>query len=127
MITYGLSAAARFVKSPPFDTIRTYTRTYILHIQDTEGKHVSCSTRVSNELGAGNTGRAKDAMAVTLKLSFILGIAFVLALASGHNLWAGLFTQSRTVIKDFASLTPFLAISITVDSAQGVLSGKIGA
>ncbi|KAK4768730.1 hypothetical protein SAY87_003871 [Trapa incisa] len=81
------------------------------------------STRISNELGAGNTHQAKKAIAVTLKLSVILAITFVLALSFGHNLWASLFSESRTIIDNFASLTPFLAISITLDSIAGVLSG----
>lgn len=80
-------------------------------------------TRVSNELGAGNPDRAKHAMAVTLKLSLFLALIVVLALGFGHNIWAGLFSDSSTVIESFASLTPFLLISIVFDSIQGVLSG----
>lgn len=78
---------------------------------------------MSNELGAGKAGRAKNAMAVTLKLSILLAVAFVLALALGHNIWAGLFSDSSSIITEFGSMTPLLAISITLDSVQGVLSG----
>ncbi|TXG67035.1 hypothetical protein EZV62_008310 [Acer yangbiense] len=101
MITYGLSAAAREIEN-----------LYML----------IDSTRVSNELGSGNLGRAKSAMLVTLKLSVLLALTFVLALAFGHNIWAGFFSDSPEIIEKFASLTPFLAISITFDSVQGVLS-----
>ncbi|OWM76840.1 protein DETOXIFICATION 19-like [Punica granatum] len=89
----------------------------------TYGLSSAASTRVSNELGAGNVDQAKNAMAMTLKFSIMLAITFVLALAFGHNLWAGLFSGSSTIIKEFASMTPFVAISITLDSIQGVLSG----
>ncbi|KAL6283895.1 hypothetical protein ACE6H2_014824 [Prunus campanulata] len=89
----------------------------------TYGLSAAASTRVSNELGAGNPDKAKKAMAVTLKLSVLLGLLVVLALAFGHNIWAGLFSDSSAIIKLFASMTPFLAISIMVDSVQGVLSG----
>ncbi|KAK9907209.1 hypothetical protein M0R45_002211 [Rubus argutus] len=89
----------------------------------TYGLSAAASTRVSNELGAGNPDRAKNAMAVTLKLSVLLGFLVVLALALGHNIWAGFFSDSPAIIEEFASMTPFLAISIMLDSVQGVLSG----
>ncbi|KAF8024078.1 hypothetical protein BT93_F1323 [Corymbia citriodora subsp. variegata] len=89
----------------------------------TYGLSATASTRVSNELGAGNADRAKNAMSVTLKLSILLAVAFVLALAFGHNVWAGLFSDSSSIIAEFGSMTPLLAISITLDSVQGVLSG----
>jgi MATE family multidrug resistance protein len=81
------------------------------------------STRVSNELGAGQPERAKHAMGVTLKLSLLLGICFVLMLLFGHNIWIQLFSNSAIMKKEFASITPLLAISILLDSIQGVLSG----
>ncbi|GFS34655.1 MATE efflux family protein [Actinidia rufa] len=89
----------------------------------TYGLSAAASTRVSNELGAGNPDGAKHAMGVTLKLSLLLGLVVVLALGLGHNIWAGFFSDSSTIIKKFASLTPFLVVSILFDSFQGVLSG----
>ena len=80
------------------------------------------STRVSNEFGAGNIDKAKSAMAVSLKLTVLLALIVVSTLAFGHNIWAGFFSDSREIIKEFASLTPFLAISIAFDSVQNVLS-----
>ena len=81
------------------------------------------STRVSNELGAGNIDKAKKAVKVTLMLSILLGVTFLLLLGIGHNLWAGLFSNSKTVISAFASMTPLLIGSVVLDSTQGVLSG----
>ncbi|XP_057968585.1 protein DETOXIFICATION 19-like isoform X2 [Malania oleifera] len=89
----------------------------------TYGLSAAASTRVSNELGAGHPDRAKTAMAVTLKLSFLLALAVVLALVFGHNIWAGFFSDTAVIIKSYASMTPFLAVSIIFDSVQGVLSG----
>ncbi|KAK9209192.1 hypothetical protein WN944_001556 [Citrus x changshan-huyou] len=60
---------------------------------------------------------------LTVKLSVLLALLVVLALGFGHNIWAGFFSNSPEIIKEFASLTPLLAISITLDSVQGVLSG----
>ncbi|KAM1874021.1 hypothetical protein ACFX13_007792 [Malus domestica] len=89
----------------------------------TYGLSAAASTRVSNELGAGNPEKAKNAMAVTLKLSILLALVVDLALAFGHNLWAGSFSDSSVIIKLFASMTPLLAVSIIADSVQGILSG----
>ncbi|XWS11011.1 hypothetical protein CRYUN_Cryun38cG0047100 [Craigia yunnanensis] len=86
------------------------------------GLSAAASTRVANELGAGNPKRAKSAMVVTLKLSIILTLAVVLALAFGHNVWAGFFSDSALIVKQFGSMIPLLVISITIDSFQGILS-----
>lgn len=81
------------------------------------------STRVSNEIGAGNVEGAKNAVAVTLKLSVFLAAAFVLLLGFGHGLWAGLFSGSAIIAAEFAAVAPLMMASILLDSAQGVLSG----
>ena len=81
------------------------------------------STRVSNELGAGTIDRAKNAMAVTLKLAVLLALVIDLALAFGHNIWASFFTDSREIVQEFASMTPFIVISVIFDAMQAILSG----
>lgn len=93
----------------------TYSITY--------GFSAAVSTRVSNEIGAGNTKKAKNAVAVTLKLAFFLSATVLLLLAVGHNTWARSFTDNPVIVKEFASMTPFLAVSILLDSAQNCLSG----
>lgn len=89
----------------------------------TYGLSAAASTRVSNELGAGNPERAKHAMNVTLKLSLLLGFCFVLALGFGHNIWIQFFSDSSIIKEEFASVTPLLSLSILLDAIQGVLSG----
>ncbi|XP_050247605.1 protein DETOXIFICATION 18-like [Quercus robur] len=87
------------------------------------GLSAAASTRVSNELGAGHPNRAKNAIGVSLKLSLLVGVTLVLAIAFGHNIWASFFTDSSEIIKEFASMTPLIAISIFIDSVQAVISG----
>nr|AQM73451.1 MATE2 [Catharanthus roseus] len=87
------------------------------------GLSAATSTRVSNELGAGNPERAKKAMTVTLKLCVITALGVVSALAFGHDIWAGLFSNSPVIIQKYASMTPFLVISISIDFFQAILSG----
>ncbi|RWW19089.1 hypothetical protein GW17_00016872, partial [Ensete ventricosum] len=83
---------------------------------------VAMCTRVSNEIGAGNIDKAKNAVAVTMKLAVFLGITIVLVLAFGHDLWARSFSSSHDITRAFAYMTPLLTVSIVLDSAQGVLS-----
>ncbi|KAJ7948671.1 Protein DETOXIFICATION [Quillaja saponaria] len=99
--------------------VNTETIAYMI----TYGLSAAASTRVSNELGAGHPNRAKNSMAVSLKLSVLLAFLVVLALILGRRIWAQLFSYSPAIIQKFASMTPFLAISIILDSLQGVLSG----
>ncbi|XP_010696043.1 protein DETOXIFICATION 19-like isoform X2 [Beta vulgaris subsp. vulgaris] len=87
------------------------------------GLSAAASTRVSNELGAGKVNEAKHAMGVTLKLSILLAAIVLLALGLGHNIWAGLFSGSATIIKAYASMTFLLSISTFLDTVQGILSG----
>ncbi|KAJ6724495.1 PROTEIN DETOXIFICATION [Salix viminalis] len=89
------------------------------------GLSATVSTRVSNELGAGNPDKAKQAMAVTLKLSVLLALLIVLSLAIGHDIWAGFFSDDLSIMKAFASMTPFLAVSIAIDAFQVVFAGVI--
>ncbi|MBA0779816.1 hypothetical protein Gotri_004020, partial [Gossypium trilobum] len=70
------------------------------------------STRMSNELGAEKPEKANNVMVVPLKLVVLLTLIPVLALVFGHNTWAGFFSDFPSIIENFASMTPFLAISI---------------
>ncbi|KAG8362932.1 hypothetical protein BUALT_BualtUnG0021800 [Buddleja alternifolia] len=87
------------------------------------GLGAAASTRVSNELGARNPDRARHAMTVALKLTVFLALAVVLAMAFGHNIWAGFFSDSDVIKQAFSTMTPFLVISISCDFLQGILSG----
>ncbi|GMJ11441.1 DETOXIFICATION 18 [Hibiscus trionum] len=89
------------------------------------GLSAAASTRVSNELGAGNPNKAKHAMAVALKLSILLVLAVVLSLALGHNIWSGFFSDSKSITYRFAKMTPLLVVSMAIDAVQGVLSGVV--
>ncbi|GLT29430.1 hypothetical protein SLA2020_042990 [Shorea laevis] len=119
----ALSSAAMVCLENNYITDSMCANTETIAYLITYGLSAAASTRLSNELGARNPERAKNAMAVTLKLSVLLALAFILTLAFGHNIWASFFSDSSSIIKEFASMTPFLAISIALDSIQGVLSG----
>ncbi|PKU75909.1 protein DETOXIFICATION 19 [Dendrobium catenatum] len=97
--------------------------TEVIAFMITYGLSAAVSTRVSNEMGAGNIEQAKKAVSVTLKLAVLLALIFVLLLAFGHNIWAYGFSSNPEIVRKFAYMTPFLAASIVLDSAQGILSG----
>ncbi|CAL4973826.1 unnamed protein product [Urochloa decumbens] len=99
------------------------TSTETIAYMITYGFSAAVSTRVSNEIGAGNVDRAKNAVSVTMKLSVLLALSFVLLLAFGHGLWASLFSGSAVIVSRFSAITPLVVVSIVLDSAQGVLSG----
>lgn len=80
---------------------------------------------MSNELGAGNAGRARRVMAVALKLATLVAIAVILALIFGNSVWAGFFSDSPVIVGAFSSMTPLLAVSILLDFIQGILSGGL--
>uniref|UniRef100_A0A9I9DIX9 Protein DETOXIFICATION n=1 Tax=Cucumis melo TaxID=3656 RepID=A0A9I9DIX9_CUCME len=113
---YGFLSRA---DAKPGNNDNTQTIAYMI----TCGLSAAVSTRVSNELGAGNFDKAKTAMFATLKLSVLLPLLVVLALAFGHNTWSNFFINSNTIRDEFSSMVPFLAISITLDSVQGAISG----
>ncbi|XP_019154152.1 PREDICTED: protein DETOXIFICATION 18-like [Ipomoea nil] len=87
------------------------------------GLSAAASTRVSNELGAGNPNQAKHAMFVSLQLCILLAIATALSLIFGHDVWVSLFSNSSVVISNFGSMTYLLVTSIIFDFVQGILSG----
>ncbi|KAI3457447.1 hypothetical protein Pfo_014110, partial [Paulownia fortunei] len=87
------------------------------------GLAAAASTRVSNELGAGNPGRARLVKVVSLKLAFLVALAVIFALIFGNNVWAGFFSDSSVIVAAFSSMTPLLAVSILLDFIQGLLSG----
>ncbi|KAL7129525.1 hypothetical protein ABFS83_13G072800 [Erythranthe nasuta] len=73
------------------------------------GLSAAASTRVSNELGAGNPDRAKRAAVVTLKLTLVLELCVVSALCFGRNIWANAFSHSPVIIKAY-SRCPYRSI-----------------
>ena len=129
MITYGFSAAVRYVIMYTAAVAVHLCSVTVIFIQLTVALCLALvrrSTRVSNEIGAGNVDKAKNAVSVTMKLSVLLGISFVLFLAFCHDLWASLYSGSAVIVSEFAAIAPLLIVSIVLDSAQGVLSGEIG-
>ncbi|KAK8620434.1 hypothetical protein V6N13_066912 [Hibiscus sabdariffa] len=116
---------AGLMSNPEITTslIATCVNTQNVAYMITYGLSAAASTRVSNELGAGNPNKAKHAMAVTLKLSILLAVAMALTLLLGHDIWVGFFSDSHSIIKKITDMTPWVVISIAIDTIQGIFSG----
>lgn len=81
------------------------------------------STRVSNELGAGNPEVARLAVCIVIVLAIFEGILVGSILILMRNIWGYAFNNEMEVVKSVAALIPFVAASNFLDSLQCVLSG----
>lgn len=82
------------------------------------------STRVSNELGAGNPQSAQVAARVVLVLSVIEGLIVGIVSLAARDVWGYLYTGEKELVRYMASIMPVLALSNFMDGIQGVLSGN---
>ncbi|CAO2187219.1 unnamed protein product [Urochloa humidicola] len=89
------------------------------------GLTYSISTRVSNELGAGQPQAAKLAAKVVLCLALSTGFVLTLIMILLRNVWGHMYSSDREVVSYFAKMLPIVGISFFVDSFNGTLSGVI--
>ncbi|XP_020532729.1 protein DETOXIFICATION 16 isoform X2 [Jatropha curcas] len=81
------------------------------------------STRVSNELGAGQPQAARLAGCVVIFMVATEGILAASILILGRNVWGYLYSTETRVVKYVGDLLVFIAASHFVDGIQSVLSG----
>ncbi|KAE9586069.1 putative multi antimicrobial extrusion protein [Lupinus albus] len=81
------------------------------------------STRISNELGAGNPKAARLAVFVVLAMTLIMAIIVGTVIILIRNIWGYAYSNEVEVVKYVAIMMPILAISSFLDSFQCVLSG----
>ncbi|XP_042984910.1 protein DETOXIFICATION 12-like isoform X1 [Carya illinoinensis] len=87
------------------------------------GLGAAASTRVSNELGAGNPQAARVALFAVLFLAIIeTSIVSTTILASRH-VFGYTFSNVKEVVDYVTTMAPLISLSIILDSIQGVLSG----
>ncbi|KAF3943319.1 hypothetical protein CMV_030112 [Castanea mollissima] len=88
----------------------------------------AASVRVSNELGRGSAKAAKFSIVITGLTSFTIGFVLFLFFLIFRGRVAYIFTENEEVALAFANMSPFLAVSVLLNSIQPVLSGvAIGA
>ncbi|KAL6643271.1 hypothetical protein ACP70R_021452 [Stipagrostis hirtigluma subsp. patula] len=99
------------------------------------GLTYSISTRVSNELGAGQPQRAKLATRVVMYMALSEGLVITLTMTLLRSVWGYMYSNEQEVVTYIAKMLPILGISFFIDglhsSLSGVLTGcgkqKIGA
>ncbi|XP_065860244.1 protein DETOXIFICATION 16-like [Euphorbia lathyris] len=82
------------------------------------------STRVSNELGAGNSKKARLAVYVVVMMGVAEGIIVGGILISIRKVWGYAYSNELQVIKYVSVMLPFVATSNFLDGLQCVLSGN---
>ncbi|EFH63335.1 mate efflux family protein [Arabidopsis lyrata subsp. lyrata] len=83
----------------------------------------AASTHVSNKLGAGNPKAARAVADSAIFLSVIDAAIVSITLYAYRRNWAYIFSNESEVADYVTQITPFLCLSIGVDSFLAVLSG----
>lgn len=81
------------------------------------------STRVSNEVGAGNPQAARVAVSAVMFLAIIEAVAVSTTLFFCRHILGYAYSSDKEVADYIAAMTPLICLSIVMDSIQGVLSG----
>ncbi|EEF52516.1 protein DETOXIFICATION 33 [Ricinus communis] len=87
------------------------------------GFNAAISVRVSNELGAGNSRRAKYSVKVVSVTSISIGVVCMALVFATRDYFPYLFTTSDAVAKETTKLAVLLGITVLLNSLQPVLSG----
>ncbi|KAK1416095.1 hypothetical protein QVD17_31883 [Tagetes erecta] len=81
------------------------------------------STRVSNELGAGNPQGARVAVKAIMILAVIETSIVSMIVFLNRHIFGYIFTNEKEVVDYVTKIAPLLCINIIMDSLQGTLSG----
>lgn len=84
---------------------------------------VAASTRVSNELGAGNPKAARTAFWAVMILSTAEAITTTITLLSSRHVLGYAFSNEKGIVIYLRDLTPLVCLLLVMDSIQAVLSG----
>ncbi|XP_061374555.1 protein DETOXIFICATION 16-like [Gastrolobium bilobum] len=87
------------------------------------GYSAAVSTRVSNELGAGNPRAASLAVRVVLSIAFIEGIILVSIMILLRDVWGYVYSNDKEVTGYVSAMMLVLATSSFLDGIQSALSG----
>lgn len=81
------------------------------------------STRVSNELGAGNAQAARIATFVAILLTIIETSIISASLFASRRVFGYCFSNEEKVVDLVKAMAPLVCVSVILDGLQGVLSG----
>ncbi|KAL3689896.1 hypothetical protein R1sor_016205 [Riccia sorocarpa] len=121
VLTAGLLANPQLELSALSICLNTITLNYMIPL----GLSAAASTRVSNELGAGNPNEARRAVIVALTISLLQSLVVSMAFFLSRHVWGSIFSSDRELVDYVATIMPFLSVVCILDGFQGVLSGVI--
>ncbi|XP_076897011.1 protein DETOXIFICATION 12-like isoform X2 [Bidens hawaiensis] len=81
------------------------------------------STRVSNELGAGNPKGARVAVKAIMILTIVETTIVSTTVFGSRRVFGYIFTSDKEVVDYVTKIAPFLCLNLIIDSIQGILSG----
>lgn len=85
---------------------------------------IVCSTRVSNELGAGHPHAAKLAMRVVMLLALSEGVFVAITMNLLRKIWGYMYSSEEEVVSYIAKMMPILGMSFIIDGLHTSLSGN---
>ncbi|KAK7343448.1 hypothetical protein VNO77_12198 [Canavalia gladiata] len=87
------------------------------------GIGAAASTRVSNELGAGNPLAARGAVLAAMSFAVMEAAIVSGTLFACRNVFGYVFSNEKGVVDYVTVMAPLVCISVILDSLQGVLAG----
>ncbi|XP_075635778.1 protein DETOXIFICATION 12-like [Castanea sativa] len=87
------------------------------------GLGAAASTRISNELGAGNPKAARVAVFAVLFLAVTETSIVSAILLASRSVFGYTFSNEKEVVDYVTTMAPLVSLSIILDSLQGVFSG----
>ncbi|XP_030499345.2 protein DETOXIFICATION 12 [Cannabis sativa] len=87
------------------------------------GVGAAASTRVSNELGAGNPQGARIATFAAMFLAIAETSIVTTTLFMSRGIFGYTFSNEKEVVNYVTEMAPLVCLSVVLDSMQGVLSG----
>lgn len=88
-----------------------------------DGVFLLGSTRISNELGAGNAPAARVSVYTAMILTMIETLLVSGSLFASRRVFGYTFSNEKEVVDYVTNMAPLVCLSVILDSIQGVLSG----
>ncbi|KAM7275990.1 hypothetical protein ACFE04_017856 [Oxalis oulophora] len=88
-----------------------------------EGLAAAASTRVSNNLGAGNPKVARRSFYTVMFLAATQALVVSSLLFASRNVFGYIFSNEKEIVEKVTSMAPLVCLCVVLDSFQAVLSG----
>ncbi|XP_050224815.1 protein DETOXIFICATION 12-like [Mercurialis annua] len=87
------------------------------------GLSAAVSTRVSNELGAGNARAARNSAYTVIVITVTELIVVSASLLATRQVFGYTFSSEKEVVEAVSAMAPLLCLSVIIDGFQDILSG----